>query len=207
MGAPGNSIRLVLFDVGGVLTELCGLPKLLSWLDHRLKAGQVISFWLASTHVREFETGKIPPEIFAQRIIAELGLPVAPEEFLDELCTRGQRPFPGAAELVQRVPRHYLRATLCNTNVLQWAQLLRQCDLAAVFDHHFASHLTGKIKPDADAFLHVLSTLDVQPHETLFLDDSSLNVIGARKLGITALQVKGLAKAEQALRQSHILPD
>lgn len=205
--APRNSIRLVLFDVGGVLTELCGLPKLLSWLEHRLVAEQVIALWLASPLVRDFETAKIPPEMFAQQMIAKLDLPVSPAEFLDELCTRGQRVVPGAVELVQRIPRQYRRATLCNTNVLQWAQLLNQCDLVAAFEHHFASHLTGKIKPDDDAFHDVLSTLGVQPHEMFFLDDSALNVAAARKLGICAFQVKGLTEAEQALRQSHILID
>jgi HAD superfamily hydrolase (TIGR01509 family) len=41
-------------------------------------------------------------------------------------------------------------------------------------DHHFASHLTGKIKPDEEAFQHVLATLGCDDPETLFLDDPSV---------------------------------
>jgi glucose-1-phosphatase len=118
--------------------------------------------------VRSFETGKIPPAAFAEPMITELSLLVGSEEFLTELYIRSQRILPGAVELVRRVRRYYVRATLCNTNALQWPSLIEQRDLIEVFDHHFASHLTGKIKPDQEAFQHVLATLGCQGPETLF---------------------------------------
>jgi glucose-1-phosphatase len=119
MRSERNEIRAVLFDVGGVLVELSGLAMLLSWLGHRLTAEQVRTHWLSSPIVRSFETGKMEPAAFANQMIAELGLRVGNEEFLSELYTRSPRIFPGAVELVRRVPRGYVRATLCNTNVLQ----------------------------------------------------------------------------------------
>ena len=146
-----NEIRVVLFDVGGVLVELSGLAMLLSWLGHRVTAEQVRTLWLTTPIVRLFETGKMQPAAFAEQMITELNLHVGNEEFLTELYTRSQRILPGAVELVRRVPRHYVRATLCNTNALQWTSLIEQHDLIGAFDHHFASHLTGKIKPDEEA--------------------------------------------------------
>lgn len=99
-----NEIRVVLFDVGGVLVELSGLAMLLSWLGHRVTAEQVRTLWLTSSTVRSFETGKMQPEAFAEQMITELSLQVGSGEFLTELYTRGQRILPGAAELVRRVP-------------------------------------------------------------------------------------------------------
>ena len=170
-----NEIRVVLFDLGGVLVELSGLPALLSWLGHRFTAEQVRTLWLSSPVVRSFETGKMQPAAFAEQMISELGLQVSSEEFLSELYTRSQRILPGAVELVRRVPRDCRRATLCNTNALQWSSLAEHRDLIGAFDHHFASHLTGKIKPDEEAFHHVLTALGCRGPETLFLDDSQLN--------------------------------
>jgi hypothetical protein len=43
-----NEIRVVLFDVGGVLVELSGLTMLLSWLVRRVTAEQVRTLWLTS---------------------------------------------------------------------------------------------------------------------------------------------------------------
>lgn len=200
-----NEIRVVLFDVGGVLVELSGLAILLSWLGHRVTAEQVRTLWLTSPIVRSFETGKMPPAAFAEQMITELSLQVGSEEFLTELYTRSQRILPGAVELVRRVPRCYVRATLCNTNALQWPRLIEQRDLIGGFDHHFASHLTGKIKPDEEAFQHVLAALGCEGPETLFLDDSQLNVAAAKRVGMTAFQVQGPVEAEHALREAEVL--
>lgn len=206
MRSDRNEIRVVLFDVGGVLVELSGLAVLLSWLGHRVTAEQVRTLWLTSPTVRLFETGKMQPAAFAEQMITELSLQVGSEDFLTELYTRSQRTLPGAVELVRRVPRNYVRATLCNTNGAQWPILMQQRDLVGAFDHHFASHLTGKIKPDEEAFQHVLTTLGCKGHETLFLDDSQLNVAAAKRVGMTALQVQGPEEAERALREAEVLP-
>jgi len=146
------------------------------------------------------------PEAFADQMIADLRLQISNEEFLRELYTRIPRTFPEAVELVRRVPRSYVRATLCNTNALQWQALMGRHDLVGAFDHHFASHLTGKIKPDEEAFQHVLATLECEGSETLFLDDSQLNVTAAKKVGMIAYQVEGLEEAERALREAKVLP-
>jgi HAD superfamily hydrolase (TIGR01509 family) len=202
-----NLVRVVLFDVGGVLVELSGLPTLLGWLEDRLTIEQVFTFWLTSPIVRSFETGKIVPEVFADQLIAELDLPVGREEFLEAFCTWSVQVLPGAAELVKRVPHNYVRATLCNTNVVHWPRLMKQRDLLDTFDHHFASHLTGKIKPDEESFRHVLDTLGCKPDETLFLDDSRLNIAAAKNMGISGFQVKGPAEAEGALREAGVITD
>jgi glucose-1-phosphatase len=206
MRSERNQIRVVLFDVGGVLVELSGLAMLLSWLQHRITAEQVRTLWLTSPVVRLFETGKMQPAAFAEQMIVELSLRVGSEEFLRELYIRSQRILPGAVELVSRVPCNYVRATLCNTNALQWPSLMEQRDLIGAFDHHFPSHLTGKVKPDEEAFQHVLATLDCEGPETLFLDDSQLNVAAARRVGMIAYQVQGPEEAERALCDVEVLP-
>ncbi len=200
-------IRVVLFDVGGVLIELSGLAVMLSWLQNRVTPEQVYTIWLSSPTVRSFETGRMKPELFAERIIAELELPVGKEEFLAEFCRWPLKGFPGAVELVNRVPRKFVRATLCNTNALHWPALLRHEELLGGFDHHFASHLIGKIKPDEEAFRHVVDTLSCAPSEILFMDDSRVNIAGAKKVGIRAFQVRGPAEAEQVLQAHGVFRD
>lgn len=205
MRSQQSAIRVVLFDVGGVLVELTGLTVLLSWLGRRMTAEEVRTLWLTSPTVRLFETGKMQPSGFAEQMITELRLPVGSDEFLTELYAKSQRIIPGAVELVRRVPSDYVRATLCNTNALQWSNLAAQPDLIGAFDHHFASHLTGKIKPDEEAFQHVLSMLGCEGPETLFLDDSHLNVAAAKAVGMIAFQVRGPEEAEHALRDARVL--
>ena len=200
-----NDIRVILFDVGGVLVELSGFSTLLSWLAGRATVDQVYTIWLSSPNVRAFETGKMDPDVFAERLIAELGLPIATERFLAEFSKWGLTLLPGAVELLAQVPQHYVRATLCNTNVLHWPNVMQHPELLEHFEHHFASHLTGRIKPDEEAFLHVIDSLSCKASEILFVDDSRLNVEAAKRVGMSAFQVKGPREAEEALRQAGVV--
>ncbi len=205
MKSRQSEIRAVLFDVGGVLVELSGLAMLMSWLQNRVSAEQVYAIWLTSPTVRSFEAGKMQPEMFAEQLIVELGLPLGKAQFLAEFSTWGQRVLPGALELVKSVPGKYLRATLSNTNVLHWQGLIEQQELLGTFDRHFASHLTGKVKPDEEAFQYVVAALGCEAHEILFLDDSVLNVAGAKKVGIRAFEARGPVEAGQTLRAAGVL--
>jgi glucose-1-phosphatase len=69
--------------------------------------------------------------------------------------------------------------------------LLQLSEAVGAFDHHFASHLTGKIKPDEEAFQQVLTALGCEGSETLLLDDNQLNVAAANRVGMIAYQVRG----------------
>ena len=205
MTSASDSIRVVLFDVGGVLVELSGVPLLLGLMDNRVSVEDLLVMWLKSPAVRSFERGQTTPEMFAEQLIKEIGLPISDRQFIADFTRWPTGLFPGALELVRRVPASYLRATLCNTNVLHWPRLMDEMMLANAFDHHFASHLIGRIKPDEDAFQHVMDTLNCEASAILFLDDNRLNVEAARNLGIRAVQVKGVEGAERALIEAGIL--
>jgi putative hydrolase of the HAD superfamily len=71
--------------------------------------------------------------------------------------------------------------------------------LGPAFDHHFASHLTGRIKPDADAFEHVVASLNCRPEQVLFLDDNTLNIEAANRFGMQAVRVQGIDETTRAL--------
>ncbi len=199
MAVQKNQIRVVLFDVGGVLVELSHVPTMLAWMGNRVSPEELWRMWLTSPVVRAFETGRSTPDVFADRLIAEMALPIGRDQFLDEFTRWTLGLFPGALDLVGRVPRSYTLATLCNSNAVHWPRLMKDMRLAEVFDHHFPSHLTGKIKPDAEAFHLVTDALDCAAAEVLFLDDNQLNVEAAKRVGMNAVQVRGITEAERVL--------
>jgi glucose-1-phosphatase len=206
MTSPNAHIRVVLFDIGGVLVEPSGIPTMLSWMRHRVSPEELFKMWLASPVVRAFETGRTTPEVFAGQLIAEMSLAVQKPTLLREFAA-GARLFPGALELIARIPPAYTRATLANSNALHWPRLMNEMRLADAFDHHFASHLTGKIKPDEEAFQQVIDTLKCGSGEILFLDDNQRNVDAATKLGMNAFQAKGVSAAERVLLNAGVIDD
>ena len=200
-----DQIRLVLFDLGGVLVELRGVPTMLAWLNHRVSLEELWALWLSSPVVRRFETGRTTPAEFAEQIIRELSLPVSPEDFVANFQSWLVGLLPGALDVVRSVPSRFTRATLSNNSEPHWRRLMTEFDLEDAFHHHFASHLTGKIKPDREAFQNVLDTLGCSADSVFFLDDSTLNVNAARDVGMHAVQVQGPAEARLALIEAGIL--
>jgi glucose-1-phosphatase len=200
-----HDIQVVLFDVGGVLVELGGVATLLGWLGARITLPQLWTLWLRSPSVRAFETGRIDAAQFAAGVLAELRLDIDAELFLESFARWPSAVYPGALEMIGRIPSHYRRALLSNSNVLHWRRVLDELGLGALFEHQFASHLMGKIKPDAEAFEHVLASLDCQPAQVLFLDDNQLNVEAAHGIGMHAQLVRGAHEAQHSLQQAGII--
>jgi putative hydrolase of the HAD superfamily len=202
-----HAIRVVLFDLGGVLVELSGVSTVISWMANPVVPEELFRIWLTSPAVRAFETGRIEPDLFADQLITEMSLQVGREALLKELAGWPTGTFPGALELLARIPRRYTRATLSNTNSMHWPQVMGRMKLADAFDHHFASHLTGKIKPDDEAFQHVTVALNCAADEVLFLDDNQLNIDAATKCGMHAVRVKGVPAAQRALQEFRVIED
>jgi glucose-1-phosphatase len=198
-------LQVVLFDVGGVLVELGGVPDMLTWLEHRMDAEQLWQRWLHSPAVRAFERGHSDAQCFASGVLQEFQLALDGAVFLESFRRWPTRLFPGTLELLARIPPRYVRALLSNSNELHWSRIIEEMGLGAVVAHQFASHLTGRIKPDQDAFTHVLATLGCPAGSVLFLDDNRVNVVAAESLGMHGRVVQGPQQLLTALQEFGVL--
>ena len=190
---------VLLFDVGGVLVELSGVETILGWLGGAITTDELWRMWLQSKSVRDFETGRVAADEFAAGVIEEFRLPVGRQQFLTSFTGWPTGLFPGTLEMLARIPNSYRRALLSNSNVLHWTRVVDELQLGPAFEHHFASHLTGRIKPDADAFEHVVASLNCRPEQVLFLDDNTLNIEAANRFGMQAVRVQGIDETTRAL--------
>jgi HAD superfamily hydrolase (TIGR01509 family) len=202
-----RDIRVLLFDVGGVLVELSGIEIMLEWLGNTITADEMWRRWLRSASVREFETGQIDAGEFAIRATREFEIAVSPQQFLESFIRWPIGLYPGTLEMLAQIPNTYQRAILSNTNALHWPRVLSDMKLGGMFDSHFVSHLTGRIKPDSDAFEHVVTSLGCLPAQVLFLDDNLLNIEAAQSIGMHAMRVQGPAEAQRVLTDFGILVD
>jgi len=200
-----TDIQVLLFDVGGVLVELSGVETMLEWLGRRVTADELWRMWLRSEPVRKFETAHIDAHEFAAGVTSEFALPIEPQQFLDAFIGWPTGLYPGTLEMLARIPRTYRRAILSNTNALHWPRVLGEMRLGAAFENHFVSHLTGRIKPDSDAFEHVVESLGCVPAQVLFLDDNSLNIESAQRFGMHAIRVRGAAETQGVLTELGII--
>ena len=101
-------------------------------------------------------------------------------------------------DLLQKLKPHYRLFLLSNTNETHIAEfeaaLFKQHgfkNLEPFFETVYYSCRMGKRKPNADIFMDVLNSNNLNAQETLFIDDSPQHIEGALKTGI---QAKLLAK-------------
>jgi HAD superfamily hydrolase (TIGR01509 family) len=197
-------IKGVLFDVGGVLVALDGVPSLARLLGIEPSHDDLHRRWMSCPSVRLHETGKISADQFAVDVIGELGLALSPEAFLLEFNGWLTGPLPGAFELVARIPKGYKVGILSNMSALHWNRIVGMA-LPDRFDTICVSHETGILKPSPQAFLTALDAMALLPGEVVFLDDGTANVDAARELDVNAHIVKNPVEAEYVLRTYAVL--
>ncbi len=200
-----KQIDIILFDLGGVLVEVTGTPEMLKWMKNNLSIDELWDAWLSSSVVRSFEVGRSTPEQFADELIDEMNLSVGRNEFLTAFTQWPKRLYPGASRLIERLSQDYSLACLSNTNALHWPRLIDEMGIDKMFSELFASHLTGKLKPDPESFEHVLQTLNCDASRILFLDDNEINVKSAQELGLIAKKVNGVEEVKEYLERIGIL--
>jgi putative hydrolase of the HAD superfamily len=198
-----ETIKGVLFDVGGVLVALDGMPSLAKWLGNTAPTA-LHTRWMACPSVVAHETGKVDAATFAAGVVADLQLRITADVFLDDFCRWPQGLLPGARELLDDIPRSCRVAALSNTSAVHWDRIAGM-GLGQRLEHAYLSHQTGYLKPAREAFLAALEGMALSPSEVLFLDDGQVNVDAAERLGIHARLVASPEEARAALTQCGVL--
>lgn len=200
-----TAVELVLFDLGGVLIEVPGVEAMidLTGID---SAEEVWRRWLSCRWVRRFESGGCSETDFAAGLIEDWALPISEGDFLESFGSWATRPIAGAADLVSETAAAVPVGCLSNTNALHWEHQLAQWPMMELFGHTFLSFQTGFVKPDRQAFDHVVSAAGIEADRILFLDDNLINVEAACQAGIRAVHTVGVENARLNLLEAGVLP-
>lgn len=195
----------VVFDLGGVLVELGGVPDMqrLSGIEGE---EELWRRWLGCPWVRSFERGRCSPDEFAAGLVEAWGLDIPADAFLERFRGWPKCLLDGADQLVREVAPHCRVGCLSNTNELHWEVLGSQWRLPDLFDEVFLSCRLGLVKPDPAVFAHVTTALGLPPDRILFLDDNSVNVDRARAVSLAGAVVRGPGEARAALVDHGVLP-
>jgi glucose-1-phosphatase len=197
-------VDLVLFDLGGVLIDVRGVPVMLE-LTGIGSEEELWQRWLTCRWVRQFESGGCSADEFAAGVVADWQLQLSADAFLEAFRSWPAGPLPGAAELVAQTRASVATGCFSNTNALHWHDHMATWPLTDLFDHRFLSFELGRLKPDVAAFEEVATLLARPPGRVLFLDDNAMNVAGAAAAGFQAVRVTGVEAARERLIEAGVL--
>lgn len=188
----------LIFDLGGVILDLS--------IDHTLESFSQLSnipkpriqeIYYSEAGFIEYEKGQIDDADFRHFVRTTFSVE-ADDDAIDASWNAMLRGIPPVKlELLTRLREHFRVFLLSNTNSIHLRHIngvmLQGIPGAQELDHYFErayySHLMGKRKPDAEIFEEVLEDNDLDPEETLFLDDYAVNIEGAQAVGIQTLHV------------------
>jgi len=201
---PLSQFTAVVFDLGGVITDLAPLKAFVA--RHGIGLGQFFAAALDDGAHARFERGDLDTDAYVDALFAEFALDLDRDEFLADFRTWPGQLYPGAAELVADVAdAGCVTAALSNSNVEHWESDYLVTVVRPLFAHAFGSHALRCAKPDPQIYLAVAAALGVEPAEIVFLDDNRINVEAAATVGFTARCVVGPHAASAALRALGVL--
>ena len=197
-----SKIRLVCFDLGGVVVRICrtwpegcaaaGLP---ARGGHRLLDAS--SGWYAPANVfSDYETGRITCDEFFSHVSRAIDRRYSPAEIrsVHEAWLLGE--YEGVGELIAEVhAQGVFTAALSNTNHSHWTRL-REMDVIGRLTHRFASHELGLAKPDPKIFKEVQRRTGIEANAILYFDDLRPNVDAARDLGWHAVLIDPVTRTD-----------
>jgi putative hydrolase of the HAD superfamily len=178
-------IKALLFNFYGVIVRTEDFGPRHAW-DERLglpvgsveRAAQYSDLWIQA------QLGRITPRAYWDGV-AEL-LYMRKEEIgeLRKDFFSGDRLNYKLIGLVRGLRGEGYKTALLTNESLQLEARLRDLEIVDLFDHILISAQIGVMMPDPTAYRVALHTLNVSPHESIFIDDSLANIRGAQALGM-----------------------
>jgi len=212
--ANTTSIRLICFDLGGVLMRICrDWPEAVAaaGLSHRDSLnGGTLEFNHAHHLTVALGKGEITIDEFSSSVSALLDHRYS----ADEVCRIHHAvlldPYEGVASLIDGIhARGFMTACLSNTNHAHWSRLLK-FPVVKSLHHRLASHELGLHKPEPAIYHELERRVGVTGPGIVFFDDLLENVQAAREIGWDAVHIdhagSTAAQMEVALRSRAVLP-
>jgi len=103
--------------------------------------------------------------------------------------------------LLIKLKKRYPLCVISNTNKLHWDHIRKEFGIWKHFRRLFPSHEVGHRKPDPKIYKKVLKKIRLRPEETVFIDDKSSFVKGARRVGMLAIRFRDRKRLVRDLRK------
>lgn len=189
-----SQIKNIIFDLGGVIINLDTNKTIQEFNKLSTKQFETIYTQLQQSPIFDkFDKGEITETDFFNEIQKALDVHIPIEKLLFAWNAM-LLDFPKhRLHLLEKLKPNYRLFLLSNTNETHITEfentLFKQHgyqNLESFFETVYYSCRIGKRKPNSDIFDFVLKQNNLNPEETLFIDDSPQHIEGAIKTGIKA---------------------
>jgi len=201
------SIRALFWDVGGVLLTN-------AW-DRTQRTAALEHFHLDEEEfhdrhemvVSSFERGKISLDEYLERTVFYRTRPFSREEFRQFMYGLSQ-PLPETLDFARSLAEsgRYAMGTINNESRELNLYRIDKFGLRGIFRIFVSSCFVGFRKPERDIYRVALEITQCPPEECCFIDDRSLNLECAQKLGMMTIEMQTVERLRQELSNLGVTP-
>lgn len=208
-------IKNIIFDLGGVLLNIDFALTQKAFANLGMEnAEQKFSQHMQLGFFDQFDRGEISDEEFISKVKSEMPTGTTSED-IRHAWNAMLLDFPEENfDLMVKIKNKYRTFLMSNTNSIHFTEYQRILQdtfginsLDDLFEKTYYSFLEGKRKPDSEFFRQIISENQLNPRETVFIDDTLSNAVASAKLGIIGLHLKENTKLTDYFTKEGILKE
>ena len=209
-----QNIKNIIFDYGNVIfsIDFTLAQKAFNGLGIS-QANEFFGHLQQNVIFDAFDRGEITAAQFRDRIREVANNPGLTDEQIDAAWNSMLLGIAaGNHELLLNLKNKYRTFLMSNINDIHYTHimnyLLREFNMQGndhLFERVYYSHLVGKRKPEAAFFQQILDENQLNPAETLFIDDSPQHLATAQQLGIQTYLMKAPDTLQQFFERNGLL--
>jgi putative hydrolase of the HAD superfamily len=179
--------KTIIFDLSEVLISgLLGVEKSIA-AQVGISEDQVLPVFKTPA-LQDLFCGKLSEEAYLACLLRDCDWRISPEQIKHLMRENFRRCVPGMEKLVRRLARNY-KLVILSDHAREWIAYIQTVHpFLQMFSPCFFSFDLQQTKRYPSTFQRVVRTLNRDPRECLFIDDSLVNIQAAQSIGLPSIQ-------------------
>lgn len=198
----GTVIKLIIFDLGGILVENYDLPFFAALAKATKKTQEEIEEKIKPL-MHQSERGEISEYECVCQFLKEMNCKEKPEKIL-EVRRKATKKAAGVRDLITKLKKHYKVAFATNNAEEEFVANNKIMQFDKLFDWGIASYQAHARKTEKKMFELILQHFKIKPEETIFIDDSVANLKAPQELEIHTIHFSSLEQLKKEFEKEGI---
>lgn len=103
--------------------------------------------------------------------------------------------------MATKLRKNGIRTFIMSNAIPETEAVMKKYDLSSAFEQVFLSNQLGMKKPEEEMFAHALENYNLNPEETILIDDTKKNLISAQRVGIRPICCKNTTQVCDTIKK------